>query len=190
MIDRHMMVMRMMRQEREGSPPTIHPNGFIQLKLTNGRRMHFWHPDIPRQKVGSPIHDHVFDMRSSIMLGSLFHREVKILPNVDGYYEIWQAKPIRDTETVLVGTGQRVKANHCTEQELGPGESYEFPAFTFHLTRDPVPAVSMISKLQNYPGKPRVLVPAGEKPDNDFTRDSFPNEFIEMFMLSIIEEAK
>ncbi|HEY9713851.1 MAG TPA: hypothetical protein V6C72_10300 [Chroococcales cyanobacterium] len=184
-------VLRITREEREGSAPTIHPNGFIQLKLTNDRRMHFWHPEIPRQKVGSPIHDHIFDMASVILLGTLFHREVHIQPDRDGYYVIWEAVPVRDTETELVSTGERVRADHGPEQELKPGDHYFFEAFCFHLTRDAVPAVSIIRKRQEFEGRrPRVLVPAGQKPDNDFTRDSFDPEFIEQFIFRVIEEAR
>lgn len=36
----------------------------------------------------------------------------------------------------------------------------------------------------------RVLVPAGQKPDNTFIRDSFEPEFIEQFMFRVIEEAR
>lgn len=183
-------VLRISEEEREGSPPTIHPNGFIQLKLTEGRRMHFWHPEIPRQKVGSPIHDHIFEMSSEILLGTLYHCQIDALPDHNGYYMIWRAEPVRDTETTLVSTGERVRADRLPEQQLDPGDSYLFPAFTFHLTRDAMPAVSVITKTQEFDGKPRVLVRAGEQPDNSFVRDSFPQMFVEAFILRVIREAR
>lgn len=188
---RQLEVLRITREEREGPAPTIHPNGFIQLKLTGGRRMHFWHPEIPRQKVGSPIHDHIFDMESEILLGKLFHREVFTQPDEQGYYVVWAAVPVRDTETTLESTGVRVRADQGPEQELKPGDHYFFEAFRYHLTRDAVPAVSVILKKQEYKDhRPRVLVPAGQKPDNSFTRDSFDPEFIEKLIMRVIEEAR
>jgi hypothetical protein len=187
MSGRQIEVLRIMREDREGSAPTIHPNGFIQLKLTNGRRMHFWHPEIPRQ--GYRIHDHVFEMASEILLGKLYHREISVVTDSEGFYMIWEAVPVRDSETELVSKGERVQADHLVEQELKPGDHYFSPAFNFHLIRDVAPAVSVISKGQEFDRRPRVLVPAGQKPDNSFTRDDFDDDFIEKFMHRVIEES-
>jgi hypothetical protein len=38
--------------------PRVHGNGFIQLDLPDGKRLHVWDEDIPRQKVNTSMHDH------------------------------------------------------------------------------------------------------------------------------------
>lgn len=158
-----------------GNTPIIHPNGFAQLKLCDGRRMHFWHPMIPRQEVKTPIHDHIFDMHSEIIAGSILHCEVSVLEMEDGYYSIYEAKAVRDAETKLVNTGHRCKANHGPWQEFSAGDEYDFPAGSFHETSDRLgPAISIITKGKEFPEmNPCVLVPADQEPDNAFTRDSF-----------------
>lgn len=180
-----------MREDRDPDHvPIIHPNGFIQLKLLGGLRMHFWHPEIPRQRVYSPIHDHVFDMASEILLGRLCHCEIEVIVQPDGYYMIWEAVPTRDSETTLMSTDVRVRAERHMEQEFRPGDHYTFGAFSFHATRDSEPAVSVIRKKQTYQGRPRVLVPAGSKPDNDWVRDEFTTTFVEEFMFRVVEESR
>lgn len=41
--------------------PRVHPNGFIQLDISETDRLHVWHPSLPyRQKTFSPVHNHIF----------------------------------------------------------------------------------------------------------------------------------
>lgn len=59
-----------------GEVPRLHPNGFIQLNLNRAGtcRLHIWSPNITPdmvQKTRHPIHDHIFDMESTILLGSM-----------------------------------------------------------------------------------------------------------------------
>ena len=68
--------------------PRVHGNGFIQLDLTDRRRLHVWGDHrIPRQSVPSTIHDHTFSFKSTIILGQLVHREIGIFPDTSGAYE-------------------------------------------------------------------------------------------------------
>lgn len=159
----------------DGNTPVVHPNGFIQLKLSDGRRMHFWDPSIPRQKVATPIHDHIFDMHSLIVAGSILHREVRPIQEDDGFFDIYEAVSVRDAETVLTATGTRARVDCCPWLEFGPGDEYDFPAGKFHETSDRLaPAISIITKGKEFKDmNPCVLVPHGVVPDNEFTRDSY-----------------
>lgn len=190
MPSRQFDVLRMIREERDlNRDPVIHPNGFIQLWMHDGRRMHFWHPEIPRQKVASPIHDHIFDMWSEVLLGRLVHTEVETILDSDGYYNVWVVRSTRDSETVLENTGRRVRAEYKPSQILMAGDHYAFPAESFHVTRDSNPCVSIITKGKTYPGSPRVLVPYGTEPDNEFERDAFEPFELEQWMTRVVVEA-
>lgn len=58
--------------QRFSTKPYVHGNGFIQLNTPRGNRYHFWgHPGIPRQSVSTPIHDHVWGFRSTVLCGRL-----------------------------------------------------------------------------------------------------------------------
>lgn len=43
--------------------------GFIQIKLDNEMRLHFWHPDFKRER--EEAHDHRYNFSSQILVGSL-----------------------------------------------------------------------------------------------------------------------
>src|SRR4051812_43978314 len=51
--------------------PRVHPNGFIQLDLKPGLRLHVWDVQIKAQEPPTPVHDHIFDMRSQVLLGQI-----------------------------------------------------------------------------------------------------------------------
>lgn len=58
---------------------------------------------------------------------------------------------------------------------LGAGSTYTFPAWNLHETNHVGLTATIMDKIAapaDY-GRPRVLVPVGSKPDNDFHRDGF-----------------
>lgn len=63
-----------------GERPRVHGNGFIQLDVTPRTRLHFWSPEIPRQKVATPIHDHVFGFVSYVIDIMSFETQEQPLP--------------------------------------------------------------------------------------------------------------
>src|SRR5882672_5609107 len=68
--------------------PRLHPNGFIQLDLTEdlSKRLHVW-PDEPLQAqlTRHPIHDHSFDMKSEILAGCLANLIYEFQPSEYNY---------------------------------------------------------------------------------------------------------
>ncbi len=63
----------------QGKVPRVHGNGFIQLDLTDRTRLHVWHPSVPRQKVATQIHDHVFSFESCCIVGRLINVVYKFI---------------------------------------------------------------------------------------------------------------
>lgn len=159
----------------DGNTPVVHPNGFLQLKLSDGRRIHFWDREIPRQKVPTLIHDHVFDMSSKIIAGTLLHCQIRVHQEPEGYFDQYEAITIEGVQTELVNTGLRVRADYGEWQEFHAGDEYIFPAGRFHETSDRLgPCISIITKGKTFKTiNPRVLVKHGETPDNDFERGAF-----------------
>lgn len=183
--------------------PRVHPNGFIQLDLTEPvdkarghggapRRLHIW-PDegvLEGQDSDSPIHDHVFDMESSVQRGSLvqirytFKLEHYSLPT----HEVWLPNYLNASESVLAPTGVLGSlASDIYTQTVGAGESYQQAAFTFHETQPAhTPVVTIMTKTKSYDNfDARVLVPLNSPPDNDFRREQYD----ESFLWEIIEES-
>jgi hypothetical protein len=61
--------------QEEGLRPYYFGLGFIQLKLNNEERVHFYHPDLPPiVNYEEEIHDHRYHFHSKILKGSLNNR--------------------------------------------------------------------------------------------------------------------
>lgn len=152
--------------------PRVHGNGFIQLD-GDDCRFHFWgDARIPRQKVPTPIHDHVFDMVSDCVRGAV-HNAVYVAEPVVGYgsYKVYRAEPRHGSDTTLHDTGKRCDLRLVREQTVGTRQRYALPAGEFHMTTPLVPSITRMVRQKTYPNlAPLVLVPNGVEPDNEFDR--------------------
>ena len=166
-----------------GKRPRVHGNGFIQLDLNDEgtRRLHIWDEDVPRQVVATPIHDHVFALRSSVLMGTLIHEELEPIEVGQGTHKIYRAQQEEGTQnTILVPDDGEVLLKVEQRLCLAEGSIYTFPAWKLHQT-DHVGLTATVMNKVNAPsdyGRPRVLVRVGSEPDNDFHRDGFDQEFL------------
>lgn len=179
-----------------GAKPRVHGNGFLQLDLTPGifggapgRRLHVFDDRLPRQSVKSSIHDHVFDLYSTIILGMLEHIEYAADKDPDGEYVVLYAHAQPNTNnTVLVESDMRVNLRKTAHEIYFPNTSYMFPGYELHDTAYKGMTATIIEKV-SIPSvgtlRPRVLVPVDKEPDNEFDREGFDPEPL----WDIVEEA-
>lgn len=168
--------------------PRVHGNGFIQLDLTEdgSTRLHVFDQDIPRQTVATPIHDHVFNMRSTVLCGTLIHEVLEPVPDEDGTHVVYKAQQEPGTQNTILKPSSGLPCLLEVEERLilGEGSVYLFPAGKLHQTDHRGTTVTIMEKVKatlDY-GRPRVLVPVGQEPDNAFHRDSFESEFLWQFI--------
>ncbi len=158
--------------------PRVHPNGFIQLDLSDILRLHVWHPGLPyRQKTYHPVHDHVFDFTSYVYSGRLVHVAYDAVLNASSTHVLWTAECIGPNESVLRPTADRVRLVQVNARAVQPGEEYFFAAHEFHETLSNEPTLTIIRKngatiYQGNDDVPSIAVPFGVEPDNDFRRDN------------------
>lgn len=163
-----------------GARPRVHGNGFIQLDLTERSRLHIWgDPRIPRQGVATPIHDHVFGFKSTILVGRLINVVYQFIPREHGDFRAHVAQTRKGKDTILVPTDQSgVLEPHYVEMVNWNSavRVYHMRPYVFHETLAPDgPTATIIIKdgptlVQGAPTPPRVLVPVDVQPDNDFDR--------------------
>lgn len=171
-----------------GKKPRVHGNGFLQLDLNDAgtKRLHIFSDDLPCQEVATPIHDHVFDMRSEVIYGTLIHEELATWDAAVGTHRIYRAQQEKGTQnTILVPDKGTVYLQVEQKLILGTGSIYTFRAWHLHQTEHKGFTATLMEKYNNPPkgyGRPRVLVPIGQKPDNDFHRDGFDEEFLWSFV--------
>jgi hypothetical protein len=178
---------------QEGGQPRVHPNGFIQLDLIpvtdwdqskqrghSGamRRLHIWNPPrfpLPHQETTNEIHDHVFDMRSEVVIGDLvqdlygfiFGQRFAKPPT----HELYRAVYDKTSSSRLEAMGVRGYLRLAQSFAIRAGESYTQPAFTLHNSdagRGCV--VTVMEKEQVHEGDATIVCEIGNPPDNTFDR--------------------
>ena len=182
-----------------GRRPRVHPNGFVQFDLTKwgNFRLHIW-PDtpIPAQKTSHPIHDHSFDMQSYIIAGELTNELYRFELGIPGgsaevfkgcggiSYKIYQAARIGGSDTVLDEVdgipGHLVMTSSKTYR---PGDRYSMKRGVLHNSVPNGLVATIMEKIK--PDKeysPRIAVPEGVQPDNDFRRESVDEEMLWEFI--------
>lgn len=88
--------------------------GFIQLKLNDTQRMHFWHPKLMSDMPDEEVHDHRYDFTSYILKGELTHEVWDFDADIDttrsaykGPYDLvlTNCKPGQPENPTVVATG-------------------------------------------------------------------------------------
>lgn len=165
------------REAAQGEP-RLHPNGFIQLDLKSGSRLHVWPAQpIPAQKTSHPVHDHVFEMESEVLKGTLENRTYKWVHCAwqdDASHELYEIVRLRGEDTILKSLWPRMSSGlirlEMTEM-VSEGEMYGLGAGILHESVPHGTVVTLMRKLKVFGGNPRVAVPVTVQPDNDFRRD-------------------
>lgn len=151
-------------------------------------RIHIWHPALVKVDPlndGGRIHDHRFELSSTVLAGSVGHEEVDAWP-VDRFilqtdpkqlYTEWTVQHARAGSAPLTQTGRVMRTSHRASV-IQAGSTYSFPALQFHRSFVPEPAVTLVSKIGQRPERARLLFPVGYEPsfgvgpvDDDTLRD-------------------
>lgn len=168
-----------------GARPRVHNNGFIQIDLNENDRLHIWgHPDIPRQKVASPIHDHIFGFVSKVLVGRMVNLNYGIIPRVTGEFRVYEPSVRIKEDTVLGATDTTVSLIPLSFGSYSKGDTYGILKYAFHETFVAEPTVTLIHKVGktqaqgNVTKVPRVLVPVDKQPDNEFDRYGYDEDML------------
>jgi hypothetical protein len=178
-----------------GENPRIHPNGFIQLDLepqesadwteTHHRghsganlRLHIWNPPggviIPRQKTVNEIHDHVFDMKSHVVFGTLEQQLYKLmLPDADheATHQRYRAVYTKSASSRLEPTEQVGWLHMYHAFPIQAGFSYTQPHGTLHNSVAHGTVITVMEKTEIHEGDAYAICGIDSPPDNDFVRD-------------------
>jgi hypothetical protein len=174
--------------KKAGRQPRVHPNGFIQLDLEpveevwekkeghSGAniRLHIWNPPhivLPHQGSRNEIHDHVFDMKSTVIRGTLEQLLYQFVVGVGlRRYELYQAVYDQKSDSRLEPTGIFGQLEIYKRFEIYPGNSYTQIAFTLHDSRPQGCVVTVMEKESIHEGNPVIVCKRDKSPDNDFDR--------------------
>lgn len=155
---------------------SLHGLGFIQVKLPHNRRMHVWHPDLPRRDCyeWSAIHNHRFSFRSTVLIGQQVNRRYNVLEGLQldagTHVRISHDGPrsANGGRQSFVADGACVGA--LPDELYGPGESYEMPMLLYHETPNAGVVVTILEKLKEGFTHASTLIQRGHEFHQDFDR--------------------
>lgn len=143
------------RARQYSSEPYWFGLGFVQLKLSDTERMHFWVPEIPHPE-REEIHNHRYDFVSTVLAGTLkhevYHLDAIVDPSadvriVDGCeYEIFETN-CAPTKGGTVETVTPCIITHVGSFDLGAGSTYAFPHESFHTTEGTKFAITSLTRV-------------------------------------------
>ncbi len=107
---------------------------FIQLKLNDRERMHFWHPDLPAYGAEEELHDHRYDFESRVLVGSTTHEEWYFVEDENGTFEIIEksCQPGNEIAPRRISIGEVRKGGTYS---MVAGSVYQFPHDRYHRIR-------------------------------------------------------
>lgn len=163
-----------------GTDIRVHGNGFLQVNLPDNQRVHlFGHPDLPRQAVPTPVHDHTWGFESRILCGLLINLVWGFSEDEFGgphTHYVCKYEPTVGEDTRLIPIEQHtgyltLLARGCFRAD----GSYTHYRGVLHETFSNEPTITLMTK-NDMPDEgevvpaPRVLCRIGKEPDNSFTR--------------------
>lgn len=155
---------------------SLHGLGFIQVKLPANRRLHVWHPDLPRRAcyAYSAIHNHRFGFRSTVIVGEQINRRYDVIdfpePNTGTHDRISHDGPRGPNGGRLSYLAGSAMIRAHPQETYRPGESYEMPALQYHQTPNSGVVVTLMEKLHEGAIHASTLIERGQVFDQDFDR--------------------
>ncbi len=129
---------------------SAHGLGFIQVKLPANRRLHVWHPALPRRACfdHSGIHNHRFSFRSTVLIGRQLNQRADLILHPEGTHDVVSHDgPRLEKGGRLSFVAGRVNVQLRAVEEYGPGESYIMPELEYHHTPNSGIVVTLMEKL-------------------------------------------
>jgi hypothetical protein len=143
------------RAKSHGSKPQWFGLGFVQLKLSDTERMHFWCPEIPSPE-REEIHNHRYDFGSVVLAGNLLHDVYHLDATIstdapdriwlDAEWEVFETNCAPGKEGA-VETVTPCLVTQIGKFELERGSTYEFPHTSFHTTEGTRFAITHLTRV-------------------------------------------
>ena len=172
-----------MKDLRDFSPTketiSLHGLGFIQVKLPADRRLHVWHPDLPRRDcfLFSSIHNHRFAFRSTVLVGCQRNRRCDLVIHPEGTHDVISHDgPRSEKGGRLSFVAGRVNLVHQEVETYFPGESYEMRELEYHSTPNEGIVVTLMTKLREGIIHASSVIERPHAFHQDFDRFQFPPE--------------
>jgi hypothetical protein len=169
-----------------------HPLGFFHLAEDVGEsahlRVHVWPRDwvVSDEQVGGDIHDHVFDLRSLVLIGSIANETFEAVEDRNGGFQTLNIEYDPGMSRVSP-EGPRVRLEELSYCVHSPGEIYSVRTGVFHRSSaKATPAITLVLASSASAGRsPRVMVAAGHPPPPAFRRRSLSSHELDLLLEAV-----
>lgn len=146
----------------------VHGNGILRIRLQDDLYLHIYDPRIPRQKIRTDIHDHRFGFVSKILQGELTQMKYIDTLGPRGGVRYRQAEVDGQIENGLKLTGKLVELLEIERKTFKAGDEYSLHPGEIHQVYALGFTITLLKKTEYAGFEPRIFVPDGQVPDNDF----------------------
>lgn len=147
----------------------LHPLGFYFVRLAErGKttiRLHYWPAGHREQGTAiTPYHDHVWELCSCVLVGSLENVLIQLEPDEHGDFQVADINQADNVDEVVLAPS-RVRMIEQSRRRYHSGEFYEIVPRVFHFTditlEDAV--ITVVQSRVVVEGGPRTLMPVGSQ---------------------------
>jgi hypothetical protein len=145
----------------------LHPLGFFFSRLavrdTTSIRLHYWPANYRRLGTAvTPYHDHVWRLRSCILVGTLDNVLIDVEEDQRGIFQLAEITQSGAVDDVRPGD-QSATIRIRSRSTYVAGDIYDIEPRVFHFTDVPPaqPTVTLVRAEITVSGGPRTLVPVG-----------------------------
>ncbi len=131
--------------------------GFIQLKVSDRERYHFWHPELPPEVQHEEVHNHRYDFTSTVLRGTLRNEIYSFTVDTQGSSRCLEVSCKPGTDTLVGPVGN---INWLMTSIYEEGASYMMRAETLH--RSAASGFVVTKLVRNDPRMERATVVAGK----------------------------
>lgn len=135
---------------------------------------------MPKQEEGKEIHDHVYELNSLVLAGSMQHETFGLTPTKGGRHEMFRVIYTHQGSG-LCTTGQMVELQASTQHIYSAGMAYRLEAGVLHrVTPHMLPIATLVLTIrQDAPASARVVVEQGKEIGAGFCRKYLTAQDIE-----------
>jgi hypothetical protein len=171
---------------------SLHGLGFIQVKLPANKRLHVWHPELPRRScfAHSAIHNHRFSFRSTVLIGTQVNRLYLVADQADGGHDlISHDGPRSEKGGRLSYVAGRVEVQALADEVWSAGQTYYMPEQRYHETPNSGVVVTLMEKLtESTLGHACSLIEHGHTFDQSFDRFQLPPAALWEFVVIALKQ--
>jgi hypothetical protein len=136
---------RMHHWKREGLTPHFFGLGFVQLKINDQERWHFYHPDLPSFMGAEEVHNHRYDFVSTIVAGSLVNECFAFHVDAQGpFRKEWESCNAAVPAPVTSPTFGRLESLKITTYTAG--QQYQMHHDVLHRVHSPYGCITRLHR--------------------------------------------